>query len=157
MNHLIDYRDILEALATRLTAESADWVPTQMHARQELRRCEAMQASLLWNMALAGGSIILHLAVQRRLDLLPRLQTRALQARSELRRHVEEGKPAYDVWPAGPREGFDLLVVQLFDDCCRTWLHSKQRRNWFGREPEVATTYARFMNELAKHLPEAIT
>ena len=51
--------------------------------------------------------------------------------------------------------GFDVLVVQLFESCCEIWLGRKSHHTWFGREVEVAATYARFMTELALYLEPA--
>ena len=156
MTDLEHHLRTLRARAAGLAKASADWGPVDLSAAwQELHQQQRAQVNQLWDTALAGGGIILHLAVLRLLESLPRLQTIAFQARSELRRHVGEGKLPYDVWPTGPRFGLDLLVVQLFDDCCSLWLRSERRCNWFGREPKVAAAYARFMGELADHLAEA--
>jgi hypothetical protein len=112
-----------------------------------------VQHLLLWDMALASGAIILHLAVLRRLNSLPRFQTRALQIRAELRSYVEAGNVPF-VPQAMMSGGLDALIVQLFDDCCAMWLHLPRPRSigWFGRELKAAGEYVRFMKELAAHL-----
>lgn len=150
-HHLGDACETLKARAARLITESAEWAPVDVHDRLGLRQRQETQSALLWDMAVAGGGILLRLAVLRLLDSLPRLQTRAFQARSDLRTHLERGQLPF-AWRPRPAAGFDVLVVQLFDDCCHTRLDLQGPRTWFGREPEVAATYARFMNVLAEDL-----
>jgi hypothetical protein len=145
------HRLILEARAARLLAESREWAPVDMTRPHELRETRRARQELLWDTAIAGGGVILNLSAQRQLNSAPRLQTRALQARAEIQRSTEAGELPWDVWPV-PAEGLDLLVVQMFDDCCHIWLGKGERRIWFGRESEAAATYAAFMLELARHL-----
>ena len=57
---------------------------------RELRRRQV----LLWKCAVDAGAILLHAAVLRALDGLPRIVTRILQLRAELRAAIDSGDPA---------------------------------------------------------------
>jgi hypothetical protein len=154
MNEIERHRSILEARASRLAAEAERWGPADMADRRELVRRQDEQKSLLWDMALTGGGIILRLAVLRLLNSRPRLQTRALQTRADIGRQLDEGTLPDDLHPVRG-VGFDVLVVKLFDECCWMWLGRDTFTGWYGHEVEVAIKYARFMRELAEHLREA--
>jgi hypothetical protein len=143
----------LEGIAQHLIQECAKWTPVDRAVPHEQQRIsQAAQDELLRYVALAGGGAILHLAAQKQLDSLPRLQTRALQTRSELRRHVDTGELPL-IWRPY-RGGFDGMMAQLFDDCCRMWLAPEYRDTRFGDSCEVlkARLYVRFLTELAAHL-----
>lgn len=105
-------------------------------------------------MAVEGGGTILSLSVRAQLGTAPRLQTRALQTRAEIRRFADAGTLPWDYVPVHAH-GFDLLLVQLFEACCAIWLGQKSHHSWYGREVEVAATYSRFMRDLAQHLRDA--
>jgi hypothetical protein len=135
----------------RLLEQSAAWTPVDRTIPPEQWRPlhEAQQAALA-GVALHAGGAILELAAHKRLDSLPRLQTRALQIRADLRRHVEMGQLPVSYEYAG---GFDSLVMQLFDDCCKMWLPRQFTSYWrFGREAEMAALYVRFLTEFGQHL-----
>src|SRR5690242_5920757 len=86
------YSAVLRAHAGRLIEESAAWAPDDTALPwQERQDRYARKSRLLWQMALTGGGMIYHLSVLRRLSSKPRLQTRALQLRSELCRIVDSG------------------------------------------------------------------
>jgi hypothetical protein len=107
---------------------------------------------LLWTMALTGGAILLRLAIGGHLTCYPRIQTLALQVRSELRHHVDKGTlPWQPSWPTGGwrTTGLDVRIVQLFDQSCRIRLGLQDPVTWYGHEREVAEAYARFMEELS--------
>jgi hypothetical protein len=131
-------------------------VPVDVSRPLELREKQRAQQELLWDTALAGGGVILNLSAQRLLDSAPRLQTRAFQARADIRRYTEAGELPWEIWPV-PAEGLDVLVVQMFDACCDIWFGRDGRRTWFGRESEAAATYATFMVELVHHLENQST
>lgn len=146
------YRD-LEETAQYLIQESAKWIPEDRSLLYEERRArDAAHDDLLRRVALSGGGAILRLAVQKRLESLPRIQTRAFQTRGELRRHADTGTLPRNWPPYG--ESLDGLIVKLFDDCCRIWLPAEYRDTCdsYGRELWKPKLYARFLTELADHL-----
>jgi hypothetical protein len=145
---------VLEGHAARLIQESSAWIPVDMRDAGKLSIQRKLQANLLWQMAVTGGGIIMRLSSLGFLKSHPRLQNRALQIRAELRRHVDSGELPQTTWPSWPSytSGFDLLVVQLFHECCGELSHQQLSREWIGNEYATATIYAGFMKRLADEL-----
>ena len=86
---------------------------------RELRRRQV----LLWKCAVDAGAILLHAAVLRALDGLPRIVTRILQLRAELRAAIDSGELPHNYRLEVASRSCDYFLVQMFEETCRLGRH----------------------------------
>ena len=126
-SRLLQYSRELEVRALWLAEEAATWSPVDLVQYpaetgaydRELRRRQV----LLWKCAVDAGAILLHAAVLRALDGLPRIVTRILQLRAELRAAIDSGELPHNYRLEVASRSCDYFLVQMFEETCRLGRH----------------------------------
>ena len=92
----------------------------------------------------------------RALDGLPRIVTRILQLRAELRAAIDSGELPHNYRLEVASRSCDYFLVQMFEETCRLWPpRNKRWQPGYGTESDTADVFVRVMGELAAELAAA--
>jgi hypothetical protein len=135
----------LGRLADALERQSGAWgeydiserpqYPTRAYERQEeeMRR----RASLLWDTAIAAGSVFVSLSERAALDQAPRIKNAVDQVRAEMSRSRHEGKPPVSyfvvnvLYDPHREDSYDVFLVKVFEGLCKIFATSPDDRRAF--------------------------
>jgi hypothetical protein len=150
----------LDHLADALEKQSAAWGEYDISERPqyptrayELRKDEEKRrASVLWDTAIAAGSIFVRLSERAALDQAPRMKNAVDQVRAEMAKSRHEGKPPISYFVVNvlydPYRGasYDVFLVKLFEGLCKIFATSLDDRRAFE------TYYAKPKDKAAFHV-----